>query len=103
MKVRPPVLVTGCQRSGNTWLGKMLAAGPGTREVYQPFNGSVLRRAEATRWPFRDHCPPLSGGIRFDELVPLLPKKCAMVLEMSPRTEAADIVNAAEAWAKRFT
>ena len=56
-----------------------------------------------TRWPFRDHCPPLSGGIRFEELVPLLPKKCAMVLEMSPRTEAADIVNAAEAWAKRFT
>jgi sugar phosphate isomerase/epimerase len=55
------------------------------------------------RWPFRDHCPPLSGGIHFEELVPLLPKKCAMVLEMSPRTEAADIVNAAEAWAKRFT
>ena len=55
-----------------------------------------------TRWPFRDHCPPFTGDTRFEELVPLLPKKCAMVLEMSPRTEAADIVKAAESWKKRF-
>jgi sugar phosphate isomerase/epimerase len=55
-----------------------------------------------TRWPFRDHCPPFTGQTRFDELVLLLPKKCTMVLEMSPRAEAADIVQAAEAWAKRF-
>lgn len=50
-----PLLVTGCQRSGNTWLARMLSAGPGTRHVYQPFNGSVMRRPEALRWPFRDH------------------------------------------------
>ena len=55
-----------------------------------------------TRWPFRDHCPPFTGDTLFEELVPLLPKKCAMVLEMSPRTEAADIVKAAESWKKRF-
>lgn len=55
-----------------------------------------------TRWPFRDHCPPFTGDTRFDDLVPLLPKKCAMVLEMSPRTEAADIVKAVETWNKRF-
>jgi sugar phosphate isomerase/epimerase len=55
-----------------------------------------------TRWPFRDHCPPFTGETRFDDLVPLLPKKRAMVLEMSPRTEAADLVKAAEAWSKRF-
>jgi sugar phosphate isomerase/epimerase len=55
-----------------------------------------------TRWPFKDHCPPFTGETRFDELVPLLPKKCAMVLEMSPRVEAADIVKAAETWEKKF-
>lgn len=48
-----PVVVTGCQRSGNTWLGKMLAAGPGTRELYQPFNGSIMRPPEPLIWPFR--------------------------------------------------
>jgi len=55
-----------------------------------------------TRWPFKDHCPPFTGETRFDELVPLLPKKCAMVLEMSPRAEAADILKAAETWEKNF-
>jgi len=55
-----------------------------------------------TRWPFKDHCPPFTGDTRFEELVPLLPKKCAMVLEMSPRAEAADIVKAAETWEKKF-
>lgn len=55
-----------------------------------------------TRWPFKDHCPPFTGDTRFEELVPLLPKKCAMVLEMSPRAEASDIMKAVEAWEKKF-
>jgi sugar phosphate isomerase/epimerase len=55
-----------------------------------------------TRWPFRDHSPPFSGDTPFDQLVPLLPKKCAMVLEMSPRTEATDILKSAAEWQKRF-
>jgi sugar phosphate isomerase/epimerase len=55
-----------------------------------------------TRPPFRDHCPPFTGETPFDQLVPLLPKKCATVLEMSPRTEAADIVKAVEEWNKKF-
>ena len=55
-----------------------------------------------TRWPCRDHCPPFTGDTRFEDLVPLLPKKCAMVLEMSPRAEASEIVQAAEAWSNRF-
>jgi sugar phosphate isomerase/epimerase len=55
-----------------------------------------------TRPPFRDHCPPFTGETPFDQLVPLLPKSCATVLEMSPRTEAADIVEAANAWNKKF-
>lgn len=55
-----------------------------------------------TRWPFRDHCPPFTGETPFEDLVPLLPKKCAMVFEMSPRTEAVDIVKAAQAWREKF-
>lgn len=55
-----------------------------------------------TRWPFRDHCPPFTGETPFEKLVPLLPKKFAAVLEMSPRTEAADIQKAATEWKKKF-
>lgn len=55
-----------------------------------------------TRPPFRDHCPPFTGSTPFEILVPMLPEKCAAVLEMAPRTEAADIVNAAKEWHKRF-
>ena len=55
-----------------------------------------------TRWPFRDHCPPFTGETPFDDLVPLLPAKCAKVLEMSPRTESADILKAAGQWQKHF-
>jgi sugar phosphate isomerase/epimerase len=55
-----------------------------------------------TRWPFRDHCPPFTGDTPFEKLVPLLPKKFAAVLEMSPRTEAADIQKAATEWKKKF-
>jgi sugar phosphate isomerase/epimerase len=55
-----------------------------------------------TRWPFRDHCPPFTGETPFEKLVPLLPKKFSAVLEMSPRTEAADIQKAATEWKKKF-
>jgi sugar phosphate isomerase/epimerase len=55
-----------------------------------------------TRWPFRDHCPPFTGDIPFDALVPLLPKSCATVLEMSPRTEATAIQQALAQWHSRF-
>ena len=55
-----------------------------------------------TRWPFRDHCPPFTGETPFEKLVPLLPKKFAAVLEMSPRTEAAYIQKAATEWKKKF-
>ncbi|PAY99981.1 MAG: hypothetical protein CAK90_07680 [Spartobacteria bacterium AMD-G4] len=55
-----------------------------------------------TRAPFRDHCPPFTGETPFDKLVPLLPQKCATILEMSPRTEAADILKAAQEWNKKF-
>jgi hypothetical protein len=54
-----------------------------------------------TRWPFRDHCPPFTGDTPLDELVPLLPKSCATVFEIAPRTEAADIQKAAVEWRRR--
>jgi sugar phosphate isomerase/epimerase len=55
-----------------------------------------------TRPPFRDHCPPFTGETPFGQLVRLLPKNCATVLEMSPRTEASDILKSVEEWNKRF-
>ena len=55
-----------------------------------------------TRPPFCDHCPPFKGETSFDQLVPLLPKKCATVLKISPRAEAADIVEAANEWIKKI-
>ena len=55
-----------------------------------------------TRWPFRDHCPPFTGDTPFEQLVPLLPKSCATIFEIAPRTEASDIRKAADEWGKRF-
>ncbi len=39
---KKPILVTGAHRSGTTWVGKMLAAGPQTAYVSEPLN--VLHR-----------------------------------------------------------
>ncbi len=47
-----PILAVGCERSGNTWIGRMLAAAPRTYGLYQPFNGDSLRPATPRRWPF---------------------------------------------------
>ena len=55
-----------------------------------------------TRWPFRDHCPPFTGDTPFEQLVPLLPKSCATIFEIAPRTEASDIRKATDEWGKRF-
>jgi sugar phosphate isomerase/epimerase len=55
-----------------------------------------------TRWPFRDHCPPFTGDTPFDRLVPLLPEKCTVVFEMSPRTETADLLESAAEWKRRY-
>jgi sugar phosphate isomerase/epimerase len=55
-----------------------------------------------TRWPFRDHAPPFTGETPFAQLIPLLPANCATILEMSPRTEAAAIQQAAAEWKATF-
>ncbi len=37
-----PILVTGTHRSGTTWVGKMLAAGPSTAYISEPCEGDTL-------------------------------------------------------------
>ena len=54
------------------------------------------------RWPFRDHCAPFSGEVDFPSLIPLFPKSCVMVFELSPRTTADDLRASAERWAQSF-
>jgi hypothetical protein len=38
MMNRKPILVTGSQRSGTTWVGKVLAASPSVGYIHEPFN-----------------------------------------------------------------
>ncbi len=52
-------------------------------------------------WPAADHKPPLTGGIDYDRLLPLMPDNCLLVWEMSPRCKREDILAAREAWLKK--
>jgi sugar phosphate isomerase/epimerase len=54
------------------------------------------------QWPLKDHCPPLTGGVPFDRLVPLLPAGCRMVFELHPRTSQAEVTAALRAWRERY-
>jgi len=48
-----PILVTGINRSGTTWVGRTLAHAPGIGMIYEPFNPDHRRgifRAEVPRW-----------------------------------------------------
>ena len=49
--VKRPILVTGAHRSGSTWVGKMLAAGPHVAYISEPLN--VLHRPGVLRTPVR--------------------------------------------------
>ena len=53
-------------------------------------------------WPAQDHQPPFAGDVDLAKLVPLLPKDCAWVWEMSPRKTAEEIQRSVETWKKRF-
>lgn len=46
---KTPILVTGAHRTGTTWVGKMLAAGPQTAYISEPLN--VLHRPGVFRLP----------------------------------------------------
>ena len=54
------------------------------------------------RWPFRDHSPPFSGEIEYKKLRPLLPEKCQMVLELSPRAKREEVEAARDRWLAEF-
>ena len=54
------------------------------------------------RWPFRDHCAPFTGEIGFKNLLPLFPKSCVMVFELSPRTPVEELRSAREQWTETF-
>jgi sugar phosphate isomerase/epimerase len=53
-------------------------------------------------WPAQDHQPPFAGDVDLDRLVPLLPRDCAFVWEMSPRKTADEIRRSVETWKKHF-
>src|SRR4051795_7478559 len=53
-------------------------------------------------WPAQDHQPPFKGGVALKKLVPLLPKDCQFVWEMSPRKTAEDIQRSVKIWKEHF-
>lgn len=53
-------------------------------------------------WPGQDHQPPFAGQVDLRKLVPLLPKECCWVWEMSPRKTADEIRRSFELWRKHF-
>lgn len=55
------------------------------------------------KWPFRDHCPPFTGEIAFDSLLPLFPNSPVMVFELSPRTPVEDVRKALQRWTNTFS
>lgn len=55
-----------------------------------------------TAWPGQDHRAPFTGGIDYDKLIPLLPKSCLFVWEMSPRRKKEEITLSLAQWRERF-
>ena len=53
-------------------------------------------------WPAQDHQPPFAGDVGLTELVPLLPRDCAWVWEMSPRKTVEEIQRSVKTWKKHF-
>ncbi len=53
-------------------------------------------------WPANDHRAPFTGTIDYDKLVPLTPKNCLFVWEMSPRRKADEIRTSLNKWKERF-
>ncbi len=53
-------------------------------------------------WPAQDHQPPFAGNVDLVNLVPLLPKTCQYVWEMSPRKTADEIRRSVVKWKKHF-
>lgn len=53
-------------------------------------------------WPAQDHQAPFAGSVALEKLVPLLPRDCLFVWEMSPRRSADEIRLSVARWKERF-
>src|SRR5881397_4046756 len=53
-------------------------------------------------WPAQDHQPPFSGDVDLAKLVPLLPRDCVWVWELSPRKTPGQIRRSLAAWKEHF-
>ncbi len=53
-------------------------------------------------WPAGDHRPPFSGQIDYENLIPIMPKNCLLVWEMSPRRTREEIIAARDKWISKF-
>lgn len=54
------------------------------------------------KWPFRDHQPPWTGAVPFEQLVSRLPNCRLFVFEMHPRASREDILAARRRWLEFF-
>ena len=61
-----------------------------------------LRQIQDCIWPAQDHQPPFSGDVDLAKLVPLLPRNCVWVWEMSPRKTPPQIRRSVELWKEHF-
>ncbi|MEO1205506.1 MAG: sulfotransferase [Pseudomonadota bacterium] len=81
--VHRPILVTGCPRSGTTFVGKVIGEAPGAFYVYEPFNddvGAHLRFPERFIELTDANAPPYARHL--DQLVSLghLPTRMGLAL-----------------------
>ncbi len=53
-------------------------------------------------WPAQDHQVPFAGDVDLKRLVPMLPKDCEMVWELSPRKTAVEIRRGLDKWRETF-
>ena len=53
-------------------------------------------------WPGQDHQPPFAGQVDLLRLVPLLPRDCLWVWELSPRKTVAEILRSVSIWKEHF-
>ena len=53
-------------------------------------------------WPGQDHQPPFAGHVALDKLIPLLPKDCVFVWELSPRKTPDEIRRSVSIWKERY-
>ncbi len=53
-------------------------------------------------WPGNDHRAMFTGGIDYDTLVPLMPRNCLFVMEMSPRRKREEIIAARDKWLEKY-